>query len=93
MRISLALREINAMPQFKSLLPGGSYPALAAITPTADNSPAGGDLDTTFTSGVSGSGASTAYVAAVQFDGPVLIGGDFLTVNGRSYPRLVRTQC
>ncbi len=50
---------------------------------------AGGDLDTTFTAGVTTFG-STASVVEVQADGRVLVGGNFRVVNGRSYSGLVR---
>lgn len=50
---------------------------------------AGGDLDLTFTTGVTTSG-STAVAVAVQTDGRVLVGGNFTVVNGSSYNRLVR---
>lgn len=50
---------------------------------------AGGDLDTTFTTGVTGVGGSIAAIA-IQPDGRVLIGGSFTVVNGRSANRLAR---
>lgn len=49
----------------------------------------GGDLDTTFTAGVTQFGQTINTVAA-QTDGRVLIGGNFTVVGGRSFNRLAR---
>ena len=51
---------------------------------------AGGDLDTTFTTGVTAFGNSSARVVVVQLDGRVLVGGSFTVVNGRAYSGLAR---
>lgn len=51
---------------------------------------AAGDLDTTFNSNL-GTGLNN-YVRdiAIQSDGKIVLGGHFTTVNGSSYPRIVR---
>jgi uncharacterized delta-60 repeat protein len=82
------IRAMAIQPDGKILVGGGftSYNGSAAIRIARLNSD--GTFDTTFTTG---SGFSnTVWSLAVQPDGRILVGGDFLTYNGSTVNRIVR---
>jgi uncharacterized delta-60 repeat protein len=72
------------------VLIGGQFTSVngAARTNLARLNP-DGSLDTTFQNGMAGTDKRVSAVA-LQDDGKVLIGGNFLTVNGASFPYVAR---
>lgn len=84
------VRAITLQSDGKVLIGGDFYQVNGTAISRVARLNGDGTLDSTFTSGLDWFGANEIYALAVQSDGKILIGGDFITYGGTAANRIAR---